>query len=410
MSLSILSSRNRGHLPWVRLVWLFAPLVGSGPALADEQWDWTHQQPKVAWQAEIGAGFGSVAVHDDLVFAFGNVNDEDRVTALDVNTGQRRWQYRYPCRAMGLARPDEAGPRATPLALGGAVYTLSRDGRLLCLNAADGTLRWWRDIPAEVGEKPPYWGFAGAPLVWDDLLIWSVGEHGLAVRAGDGQVIWKSLPRASTVWKNEPVGVSGYASPQPVTYQGRRLVAVPNEKEWVIVDPADGKRVWATAWEVPYGVTAAQPALAGDRVILSGGYGYGTRAVTLGSEGPPVWAHKRLRSHVANLVVVGEHLYGIDGNQQDGDRCELRCLRLADGEVVWAKERFGFGNLTLVDGRLVVLTMRGELVVVVAEPTGYRETGRFHVLGGESWTAPLVAGSRLFVRNKQGTLVQLDLP
>lgn len=410
MSLSILSSQNRRHLPCVRLVGLLATLAGSEMVLAGDHWDWTQQQPKVVWRAEIGAGFGSVAVQEGWVFAFGNVNDEDRVTALDASTGQLRWQYCYPCRAMGLAKPDEAGPRVTPLALGGAVYTLSRDGRLLCLNAANGTLRWWRDIPAEVGEKPPYWGFAGAPLVWDDLLIWSVGEHGLAVRAENGQVIWKSQPRASTVWKNEPVGVSGYASPQPVAYQGRRLVALPNEREWVIVDPADGQRVWATAWEVPYGVTAAQPALAGDRVILSGGYGYGTRAVRLSDDGPPVWEHKRLRSHVANLVVVGEHLYGIDGNQQDGGRCELRCLRLADGEVVWSKERFGFGNLTLVDGRLVVLTMRGELVVVAAEPTGHRETGRFHVLGGESWTAPLVAGNRLFARNKQGTLVRLDLP
>lgn len=384
----------------------FVPLISA----AADRWDWSAHQPTVVWQAPIGAGFSGVAIVEELVVAFGNVGDEDRVTALDVNTGRVRWQYRYPCRAIGLAKPDEAGPRATPLALGGSVYTLSRDGRLLCLNAADGTLRWWRDLPAEVGEKPPYWGFTGSPLVWEDRLIWTVGEHGLALRAEDGQIAWKSAPRPSAVWKNEPVGVSGYASPQPVSFQGRRLVALPNEKEWVIVDPADGQRVWAAAWEVPYGVTAAPPVVVGDRVVLSGGYGYGIRMVRLGSDGPPVWGHKRLRSHVANLAVVGEHLYGIDGNQQDGDRCELRCLRLADGEVVWSREQFGFGNLTLVDGHLVVLTMRGELVVVAAEPTGYRETGRHHVLGGESWTAPQVFGNRLFVRNKQGTLVCLGLP
>ncbi len=69
-----------------------------------------------------------------------------------------------------------------------------------------------------------------------------------------------------------------------------------------------------------------------------------------------------------------------------------------------------FGNLSLVEDRLLILTARGELVTVLPRPDGYRETGRVQVLGGESWTAPRVAGSRVFARNKQGTLVRVDLP
>ncbi len=388
--------------------WLAAFAVP--PAAAADRWDWSQRQPEVVWRAEIGAGFASVALDADRVFAFGNVNDEDRITALDAETGQGRWQYRYPCRALGLARPDEPGPRATPLAHSGAVYTLSRDGRMLCLDAATGALRWWRDVPAEVGEKPPYWGFSGSPLVWEDTLIWAVGDRGLAVRAASGEVVWKSPPRASTVWKNEPVGTSGYITPHPVTFAGRRAVALANENQWVVVDPANGQQLWATPWEVPYGVTSTQPALAGNRAGLSGGYGYGTRVVEVGGAGEPVWTSKQLRSHFANLAVVRDHLYGLDGNQQDGARCELRCLRLSDGQVVWAQERFGFGNLTQVDDHLLILTARGELVAVRPGPDGYRETGRVQVLGGESWTAPLVAGSRVYARNKQGTLVRVDLP
>lgn len=398
-------------LRWTSLLigaWLLdvASLCGA----AAGRWDWSQHPPKVAWRADIGAGFASVALHQDLVIAFGNGNDEDRITALDAESGQVRWQYRYPCRALGRAQPDEPGPRATPQVYAGAVYTLSRDGRMLCLDATTGTLRWWRDVPAELGEQPPYWGFSGSPLVWDDLLIWSVGDHGLAMRAATGEVVWQSPPRASAVWKNEPVGVSGYTTPQPVTFQGRRCVSLANESQWVVVDPASGQRLWAVPWEVPYGVTSTQPALTGHRVVLSGGYGYGTRVVEVGGAGEPVWASKQLRSHFAHLAVVGDYLYGLDGNQQDGARCELRCLRLADGQVVWARERFGFGNLTLVDGHLLLLTARGELVGVEPSPDGYRETGRVHVLGGESWTAPLVAGSRVFARNKQGTLVRVDLP
>lgn len=389
---------------------VFAALALAARVRAAERWDWTERPPKVVWQAEIGAGFSSVALQDALVFAFGNVSDEDRVTALEAATGRIVWQYRYPCRALGIAEPDERGPRATPLAHAGAVYTLSRDGRILCLNASDGTLRWWKDIPGELGEKPPYWGFAGSPLVWGDLLIWSVGDHGLAVRASSGEVVWKSPPRAPAVWKDEPVGTSGYTTPQPTSFGGRKLISLANESQWVVVDPDNGKPVWSAPFEVPYGVTAVQPVLLGDRVILSGGYGFGICMYQLGGEPKPIWANKNLRSHFANLAVVGEHLYGISGNQQDGARCELRCLRLSDGGVAWAKERFGFGNLTLVEGRLLVITAGGELVLVLPDPSGYREAGRVQVMSGDCWTAPLVSGNRVFVRSKQGTLVRVDLP
>jgi hypothetical protein len=41
-------------------------------------------------------------------------------------------------------------------------------------------------------------------------------------------------------------------------------------------------------------------------------------------------------------------------------------------------------------------------------PEGYQESGRITPLGGQSWTAPIVSGGKLFVRNKTG-LVCLDL-
>ncbi|MCX8155954.1 MAG: PQQ-like beta-propeller repeat protein [Verrucomicrobiae bacterium] len=398
------------RLRLARLVFLAALVAGlQSKAHGADRWDWTQRLPTVAWRAEVGAGFASVATHDGLVIAFGNVADEDWISALDAASGQLRWRYRYPCRAMGIAKPDEAGPRVTPCVQAGMVYTMSRDGRLLCLEAATGALRWWRDVPAEIGEKPPYWGFSGSPLPWDGLLIWSVGDHGLAVRAATGETAWKSPPRPSTVWKNEPVGTSGYTTPQPVTFNGRKLVSLANENQWVIVDPADGKVVWSTPWKVPYGVTSTQPLLIGNRVLLSGGYGFGVQLVELGKSNP-VWYNKNLRCHFSNLAVVGEHVYGIHGNQQDGPRCELRCLRLRDGEVVWAREGFGFGNLTLVDERLLVLTAKGELLMVVPSPEGYREAGRVQILSGDCWTAPLVAGDCVYARNKQGLLVRVNLP
>jgi len=262
----------------------------------------------------------------------------------------------------------------------------------------------------EVGERPPYWGFSGSPLVYGDRLVWNVGSSGLAVRAVDGEVVWKSATRPSVVWKTEPVGVSGYITPTVVRHEGVDLIALADEARWVLVDPGTGQERWSTSWETPYGVNASQPVVAEGHVGLSGGYGFGTRWVRVGGDGVALWTDPDLRSHFAPLVVREGHLYGIDGNQQDGVKCELRCVRLADGEVRWSRARFGFGNLALVGEWLLVLTARGELVLVAADSAGYREAGRVQVLGGESWTAPVVVGGDVYARNKQGTLVRVRLP
>ena len=43
-----------------------------------------------------------------------------------------------------------------------------------------------------------------------------------------------------------------------------------------------------------------------------------------------------------------------------------------------------------------------------ASTDGYQELGRIQVLGGQSWTAPIVADGKLIIRNK-GALACLDL-
>ena len=51
---------------------------------------------------------------------------------------------------------------------------------------------------------------------------------------------------------------------------------------------------------------------------------------------------------------------------------------------------------------------RTEVVMVNATPSGYQELGRIRPLGGQSWTAPIVAEGKLLIRNKQA-LACLDL-
>jgi len=62
-----------------------------------------------------------------------------------------------------------------------------------------------------------------------------------------------------------------------------------------------------------------------------------------------------------------------------------------------------------VDGVIIALDgKRGDVVMVNATADGYQELGRFKPLGGQSWTAPIIADGKLIVRNKNA-MVCLDL-
>ena len=66
------------------------------------------------------------------------------------------------------------------------------------------------------------------------------------------------------------------------------------------------------------------------------------------------------------------------------------------------------GSLVLADGRLILLSVKGELALAAADPAGYSEASRCHPLTGKCWTAPVVAAGRLYLRNET-EIVCLDI-
>jgi hypothetical protein len=60
-------------------------------------------------------------------------------------------------------------------------------------------------------------------------------------------------------------------------------------------------------------------------------------------------------------------------------------------------------------GNLIVLTERGELLIVPATPDRYSELARAQVMRGTCWTSPVLANGLLYCRSHEGELVCLDL-
>ena len=65
--------------------------------------------PRTVWEADVGAGYSSVAVKGGKLYTMGNHGDSDAVVCLDAVKGTEVWKKTYPCGGGGYP-----GPRATP--------------------------------------------------------------------------------------------------------------------------------------------------------------------------------------------------------------------------------------------------------------------------------------------------------
>src|SRR5262249_14451946 len=152
-------------------------------------------------------------------------------------------------------------------------------------------------------------------------------------------------------------------SPALIPLLGRDEVVIFNAGSVVAHDPTNGEVIWEYDWphEQP---NVAQPLrIADDKLLLSSGYGVGSKLLELtsGSDGKQearlAWETTRFKSKFVNMLLVDGYVYGLD----DG---VFACLDPATGERKWKAGRYGHGQMILVGRTILVMTEEGELVLV----------------------------------------------
>ena len=134
-----------------------------------------------------------------------------------------------------------------------------------------------------------------------------------------------------------------------------------------------------------------------DRLLVSAGYGVGSRLLRLvpGETGLAVeelWQSRRLKSKFGSLVFHRDTVFGLD----DG---VLTAIEAETGERLWKRGRYGHGQMILVGDLLLIQSEQGDVVLVEATPVEHRELARLPALDGKTWNSPALAGRYLLVRN-----------
>jgi outer membrane protein assembly factor BamB len=363
--------------------------VRRGTACSD---DWHAHPPKELWRIPVGPAWSSFAVAGTYLVTQEQRGDDEAVVCYDGDTGTQVWEHTHPSRffeALG-----GLGPRATPTIHDGAVYALGAEGWLLKLDASNGKPLWEVDLRKAAGRDPPMWGFAASPCVSDGLVVVYAGgkdDKGvLAFRCDDGGLAWSA-----------PCGEHSYATVQRVTLLGRPMLGLLSNEGAHFWDPRSGAEMLLHRWPHP-GYRALQPKIVdGDKVLIPTGMGTGTRLVRITEAdgrlaAEELWTSKALKSDFNDCVLHEGHVYGFDNTI-------FTCVDLNDGTRAWKGGRYEKGQALLLadSGLIVVVSERGDLVLLRATPERLEELATIPALNGKTWNHPVVVGDRLYLRNAE---------
>jgi outer membrane protein assembly factor BamB len=351
---------------------------------------WPADGLKPIWKHPIGGGYASFVIAGGRAFTIEQRGPQEIAAAYDVATGRELWTSAWTATFRESMGGD--GPRATPTWAGGRVYALGGTGELRCLEESTGALVWRTNILEDNGAANLQWGMSAAPLVVDDtVIVLPGGSNGRSVVAYDrrtGRRAWSALDDRQA-----------YSSPMLVTLAGIRQILIFSASRVMGLTPDRGEVLWEYPWKTDYDVNASQPLVIGDnRVFVSSGYGTGAAVVELtpssssGLQVREVWRNIRMKNQFTSSVLHEGFIYGLDESI-------LACLDAATGDVKWKGGRYGYGQVLLAGGHLVVLTEDGELVLVRAAPDRHQELARFPALEGKTWNHPAMSGGILLVRN-----------
>ena len=360
--------------------------------------EWPSAGPPLVWKTQgLGNGYSTVAVSQGRLYTMGVRGDQEFILAIDQKDGKLLWERAHGSR---FANDRGDGPRSTPTVEGDFLYALGGNGDLSCLEINSGKTVWTMNILQKFDSSNIHWGISESPLIVGERLLVTPGGKNAAIVALDkktGSVIWKSQ-------SDRP----GYSSGVYTELGGIPEAIFFTESRALGVDVRNGNLLWEYSQASNRTANCATPIVSGNYVFLSSDYGTGCALLALvPTEGKikarEVYFNQEMKNHHSSSVLVEGTLYGFSS-------AILTAMQFNDGHVFWKDRSVGKGSLTYADGHLYCFSEKGVVGLVEANPSAYKEKGRFSIPQETlpTWSHPVVAGGRLYLRD-QDTLYSYDI-
>jgi len=259
--------------------------------------EWPAGGPPLAWKAAgLGTANAAPSVAGGKIFGMSYRGQDEYVWALEEATGKALWSQRIAAANFAVGRQAFDGPGCTPTVVGERLYVIGMSGDLVCLQAADGTVVWQKNLVRDFGGAVPRWGYAESPLVDGDRVIATPGGREatlVALNRATGEVVWKA-----------PVGSgAGYSSAIVANVEGKRQYIQFLAAGVVGVAADDGRPLWRYASPANRTANCSAPIFHDGHVFAASGYntGGGLAKLTGGADGAftaeEVYFTRNMRNH-----------------------------------------------------------------------------------------------------------------
>lgn len=387
---------------------------------------WETDPPRILWQAEVGEGYAIGSTSLGRYVHFDRDGDEARVQALQAETGEALWEFRYPTDYVDMYGYD-GGPRCSPVIDSGRVYLLGAEGQLHCLSLADGRKLWSRNTSEEYGVVQNFFGVGSTPVVHGDLLYVMIGgspaedqalaRGGLDEARGNGSGVVAFDKRTGEEKWRVSDELASYSSLKVARIAGKDCVLAFARGGLLAIEATQGQETHHFPWRarILESVNASMPVVQDDQVLISETYGPGAAMLKLTPQGfETLWADpersrvKILQTHWNTPVFDNGYVYASSGRHTQN--AELRCVRWSDGVVQWSEPDLTRCSLTLVDGHLISQGEYGDLRLLKVNPEKFEQVGYLELLDPRAapaplpllkypcWAAPVVSHGLLYVR------------
>lgn len=331
--------------------------------------DWEQSPPKELWRRAVGPGWSSFSVNGSLFYTQEQRGEEEVVSCHYLATGELVW--RHADHARFWESNAGAGPRGTPTLHEGRAYTLGATGILNALDARDGSLIWSRNAATDTDTKIPEWAISSSPLIHDDLVMVAV----------DGTLATYDKETGEPRWTGPKDGGS-YSSPHYFEIARVPQVLLMSGKGATSFAPNDGTILWQHDWG---GFAIVQPAMLTETdLLVSTSDRAGVRRISVAQEEESwsveeLWTSVRLKPYFNDFVIHEGHAYGFDNGI-------FASINIEDGERNWKGGRYGRGQVILLVDQavLLILSERGEIALVAADPGEGKELARFKAIQGKT--------------------------
>ena len=342
----------------------------------------------------------SLAVAVGRIYVLGYGKDHEYAVALDGG-GKIVWRSkigRTDSPARYLTSVMRWLSQRTPTVDRDRLYAFTIYGELICLSAANGQELWRKDYIKDFGGDRGPWGYCDFPLVDGEKLICTPGGPTNTIVALDkktGQLLWKcAVPESKK---------STYSSIIIAESGGVRQYVSQLSEGVVGVAAVDGRLLWHYP-EITHKYGNVHSAMIwNDGVFTLCGWGCGCALLKLvpGEKGFDIEERYKAKgdfdSWISSTIRIGNDVYSFARS--------VSCLDISTGEQRWSESGSGYARspVTYADGRFYV--RRGDGHVRLAEATGKGITlyGEFDVPPSgkaRTWTFPVVAGGRLYLRDQ----------